>query len=192
MVGPSELRASDAERDHAVNLLREHATAGRLTMDELDERCTAALGATTRGELAALLHDLPVKAAPVPAPPQGRRLEARGIGVRPFTYDWRHAVSPEVATSEALHHIAPALHRQGYELVERDRRRLVFEYSYRPIWTFAVAVLLFPFGLLALLHSEEERVGREFDDAPGGGTRLVATGRAPRRVRRAFAELDLP
>jgi len=45
MVGPSELRASDAERDHAVNLLREHATAGRLTMDELDERCTAALGA---------------------------------------------------------------------------------------------------------------------------------------------------
>ena len=33
-----DLRASDAEREHHVELLREHAAQGRLTVDELDER----------------------------------------------------------------------------------------------------------------------------------------------------------
>ena len=35
-------RASDADRERAVELLRGHAAVGRLTVDELDERCAAA------------------------------------------------------------------------------------------------------------------------------------------------------
>jgi hypothetical protein len=54
-----QLRASDAEREQAVAALREHAAAGRLTMDELDERAQAAFAARTRQDLRALLHDLP-------------------------------------------------------------------------------------------------------------------------------------
>lgn len=203
MPGPSDLRASDAERDRVVVALREHAGEGRLTMEELDERCSAALSARTRGELSALLHDLPespaaptglsVPAAPpvLAAPPAAAPRQAKGVGVRPFTYEWHHRVAPATAMDEALRHLAPALHRLGYELAAKTEHRLVFTYSHRPAWTFGVAILLFPVGLLALLHTHQERVVLDFDPAPGGGTRLVASGRAPRRVRRAFAELVL-
>jgi hypothetical protein len=75
------LRVSDAERDEAVSGLTSAFEAGRLTMEEFDERSTQALRAKTRGDLAGLFTDLPSgapKAKPVPAttsaPP------ARGLG----------------------------------------------------------------------------------------------------------------
>jgi hypothetical protein len=58
-------RASDAERDAVVAELRAHAAEGRLTVEELDERITAALAALTRAELARLLDDLPRRPRPV-------------------------------------------------------------------------------------------------------------------------------
>jgi hypothetical protein len=54
------LRASDADRDRATALLREHHAAGRLTAEEFGERMDAALNAKTLGELDDLLADLPV------------------------------------------------------------------------------------------------------------------------------------
>ena len=41
------MRASDADREQVTAKLRDHFAEGRLTQDELDERVTAALGATT-------------------------------------------------------------------------------------------------------------------------------------------------
>jgi hypothetical protein len=55
----SELRIGDAERNAAVERLRGHAAAGRLTLDELDERLGQALAARTRADLAVVEHDLP-------------------------------------------------------------------------------------------------------------------------------------
>src|SRR2546423_38243 len=60
MSEPPALRASDADREHAVELLREHAAAGRLTLEEFTERMSAAYGALTNEELAELTRDLPV------------------------------------------------------------------------------------------------------------------------------------
>jgi hypothetical protein len=56
---PRSGRASDAEREHHVELLREHAAQGRLTIDELSGRLDRAYGAVTREELAVLVEDLP-------------------------------------------------------------------------------------------------------------------------------------
>ena len=56
----ASLRASDADRERAVDLLRGHAAVGRLTVEELDERCSKAFSAKTFGELDELLMDLPV------------------------------------------------------------------------------------------------------------------------------------
>lgn len=53
------IRASDADRDRTVNLLREHLAAGRLDSEEFDERMEQALGAKTLGELDRLMSDLP-------------------------------------------------------------------------------------------------------------------------------------
>jgi hypothetical protein len=63
-----ELRASDDERHRVVELLGEHAAAGRITLSELEERVGQAYGATTRGELAELIRDLPALPAPDASP----------------------------------------------------------------------------------------------------------------------------
>lgn len=53
------LRASHADRELAVDILRTSAGDGRLTAAELDQRLETALTARTIGELAALTADLP-------------------------------------------------------------------------------------------------------------------------------------
>ena len=60
-VARSELRASHADRDRVVELLRVSAGDGRLTADELDERLELAMTARTYGELARLVSDLPAE-----------------------------------------------------------------------------------------------------------------------------------
>ena len=65
-----ELRASHADRDRVVEVLRVAAGDGLLTADELDERLEAALSARTRSELAVLTADLP---------PSGIQLQAKDL-----------------------------------------------------------------------------------------------------------------
>lgn len=65
------LRASDDERNQIVELLSEQASAGRLTLSELEERVGLAYAARTRAELAALTEDLPTQ------PPTARQGKVR-------------------------------------------------------------------------------------------------------------------
>jgi len=58
-VDPRELRVSDAERSHVVNLLQKAIGHGLLSLDEFTERTDRALAAKTRGDLNAVLVDLP-------------------------------------------------------------------------------------------------------------------------------------
>ena len=55
---PTE-RVADADRDRTVTELREHVVEGRLTLDEFSERVGRALQADTRGDLQAVMADLP-------------------------------------------------------------------------------------------------------------------------------------
>jgi hypothetical protein len=57
-------RASDADRERVVSLLREQVGEGRLTLEEFSERSGAAYAARTVGELDVLTRDLPVPASP--------------------------------------------------------------------------------------------------------------------------------
>ena len=59
------VRVSDADRDRATALLRDHFAAGRLTAQELDERMAAALDAKTAGDLRRVLAGLPESALAV-------------------------------------------------------------------------------------------------------------------------------
>lgn len=56
------VRASDDERHRVVELLGEHAAAGRITLAELEERVGRAYATTNRDQLAELTRDLPVPA----------------------------------------------------------------------------------------------------------------------------------
>ena len=61
MATDDPIRASDADREVVVATLREAYTAGRLTLDEFDERMTAAYAGKTWGDLRKLTADLPVQ-----------------------------------------------------------------------------------------------------------------------------------
>lgn len=73
-----DMRVSDAERDAVVRTLGEHASVGRLTLDELEDRSSKALAAKTRGELDVLTSDLPD--ADAPAVVSGAKPEVRQRG----------------------------------------------------------------------------------------------------------------
>jgi Domain of unknown function (DUF1707)/Cell wall-active antibiotics response 4TMS YvqF len=69
--GGSLVRASDADRDRAVDSLAAASAEGRLSLEEYSQRSEAALLARTLGDLAGLTADLPAApegdAAAVPA-----------------------------------------------------------------------------------------------------------------------------
>jgi len=69
------VRASDADRDRTVVLLREHAAEGRLTLEEFTDRMSAAYLARTTDELEELARDLP----PAHAPAVSRRRPTRWL-----------------------------------------------------------------------------------------------------------------
>jgi hypothetical protein len=57
--GTPAVRASDAERDRTVEILRAHAVEGRLTLEEFAQRLDTVYKARTRPELDELMRDLP-------------------------------------------------------------------------------------------------------------------------------------
>jgi Domain of unknown function (DUF1707) len=74
-VDPKNLRVSDAEREHVVEVLQKAIGHGLISLDEFSDRTDTALAAKTRGELNSVLVDLPgllhAENAPAPkAPPQ--------------------------------------------------------------------------------------------------------------------------
>jgi hypothetical protein len=77
MQNDGQIRASDADRESVVTILREAYTDGRLTLDEFDQRTTTAYAARTWDDLRALTSDLPAEprfaagARPVLTPRQG-------------------------------------------------------------------------------------------------------------------------
>jgi hypothetical protein len=81
-----ELRASYADRDRVVEILRVAAGDGRLTAAELDERVEAALTARTYRELERLTADLPAVPGTPGAPAQEAkdlvRIDCRGANAK--------------------------------------------------------------------------------------------------------------
>jgi hypothetical protein len=59
MATGSNIRVGDADRDATATQLREHYAAGRLTLDELNERLEQTFTARTGTDLNAVMRDLP-------------------------------------------------------------------------------------------------------------------------------------
>jgi len=105
MATDDPIRASDADRDVVVDVLREAYTEGRLTADEFDERMSAAYVSRTWGQLRELTADLPVQPVlgadvpgrhlPVPAaPPAYPRWRAQDDPVAEPGQDAPHGEPP--------------------------------------------------------------------------------------------------
>jgi hypothetical protein len=167
-------RASDSDRSAIQAQLRAHCLAGRLSVDELEQRVAAAMRAETISELQGLVADLPEV-----SPPRGAQAGASmslGLpGVRPFI---RQVVAPTGAArtrQAALDTLAPALARMRFELLEQSASGLVFERVSRNGW-FSV---------------KRERVAIGLQELDADQTLMVIHGRATRAVRKQFAALSL-
>jgi hypothetical protein len=158
-----EVRASDREREVVADALRSHCAAGRLQVDELEQRLGAALSAATVAELEHLLRDLP---GGVPAPRSAQKKIKPGLpGLRTFRQEHELPSDCELAFREALQDILPVMVGAGYGVICCvDNELLVFE-------------------------RHDERVVMSFNASTNGGTRLVVQGTARWRVRKAFANL---
>jgi hypothetical protein len=98
---PPPVRASDAERERTVRALRERSVEGQLSFDTFIRRIDLAFRARSRGELAALLDDLP---------PQGRvarRLTDAAFALSTFTVRlqaaWREPRLPTLTLPKVDH-----------------------------------------------------------------------------------------
>jgi hypothetical protein len=186
------LRASDADRAQVADALRTHCAAGRITVEELEQRIGEAMTARTYGELRELTADLP--ALQSPAGPESMAIEpisTRGAGIRPFTMRVEVHGPPQRARAVALETIAPGLNAMQFTMTNQTATMLEFERSGTQPWTIVVAILLFPIGLLALARHRDERVTIVFEQFGPNRTALIVHGSASRRVRREFAGLKI-
>lgn len=63
-----ETRIGNRERESALAALQEHLTAGRIELDEFDQRSAVVAAARTQGELAPVFADLPEPHGLAPTP----------------------------------------------------------------------------------------------------------------------------
>jgi DUF1707 SHOCT-like domain len=99
MASDHMIRASDQDREVVVTALRDAYTAGRLNIEEFDERTTAAYESRTWGELRRLTEDLPaqpilgsdVPGRPLPSPTLPQHPPRSG-GLLPPAQRHRHPV----------------------------------------------------------------------------------------------------
>ena len=70
------LRASHADREQVIDVLKVAFVQGRLTKDELDTRIGQAFTSKTYADLAAVTADLPPRPAAAPRPAQNVKVEA--------------------------------------------------------------------------------------------------------------------
>jgi len=111
MASNTKTRASDADRDRTAAALREHLAAGRLTIEEFDERLDKAYAAKTLGDLDQVMADLPEtgpgqlpdapadRSAASPPPESRRRPGPIQAGQGRFSPAWRAAWGSWLAIS---------------------------------------------------------------------------------------------
>lgn len=188
----TDLRASDADRERAAVALRQACEDGRLDVDELEERLDATYASKTLSQLEVLLADLGTGAGLEPAAPAAPAMLVGGTGGgrRGFTFRDDLPLGPADARAHAMEFLTPFLGSYGYRLVDGQPDQLAFERTHRPAWTIVTAVALFPFGLVALLHTDRARVYVRLEPLGPRRTRLTAQGVGPAEMRRALAALS--
>jgi len=90
-------------------------------------------------------------------------------------------LEPIAAVGLIIERVAPDASRRKFQVVSQSETGVVFSRSYRPTWTIVVAVLLFPIGLLALIHQRTANV--VFTIAPTeAGSRVTISGATRRSL----------
>jgi hypothetical protein len=182
------VRASDADREVAVEALKRHSAAGRIDSEELAERSGRAYAAQTLAELAEVTNDLPTAPAAAPRARRSRRLP----GIAPFSLVVDAERPRSVVMGAVLRELVPALQSYGYELTGQTDTRLHFKLEERPIGSVVLGILTFPIGgFLLFLDKRRSQVSMMLEEPAPGNTRVTIYGNASLAVRRGFEGLRL-
>ncbi|MET0190128.1 MAG: DUF1707 domain-containing protein [Pseudonocardia sediminis] len=123
-------RIGDAERERTAALLGEHVGDGRLQLAEFEERVGAAYAARTRGDLDAVVADLPgVRGRTAPGHPRRSPDPRRGLRIA-MTVMWANWLATTVVCLLIWGMIALAQGTPGY---------------FWPVWVFG------PWGAMLLI-----------------------------------------
>ncbi|MEU8137743.1 DUF1707 SHOCT-like domain-containing protein [Streptodolium elevatio] len=162
MLRQPAMRASDVDREAAVELLRTHHDQGRLTLDEYTDRIGAAYSAVTLGELAQLLKDLP--------PPEHLEYDVevlraawqRSAAVQPVAPPSPRPTRAEPPVPPPVPVVVPVpvpvRARQAREEREERRRGVSARSVLRGLWTAVLAVTAVNVAIWLLVLVTEQPV----------------------------------
>lgn len=130
MAEPTDLRASDADRDRIADILREALAEGRLDAEEHAERIDGVYRAKTVGELEPLVRDLPGAHAPHrPAPDPGPAPSRPAPGTVPAVADENLVAVLSSTTRKGRWRVGRRTHAYAiFGNVEIDLSEAIFEY----------------------------------------------------------------
>lgn len=182
--GHGRFRASDADRERAIETLKVAFAQGRLDRDDLDQRAGRALLARTYAELAGATAHIPARPAPVrPAPVRRPRAQGRpdwpppalaGPAVaRPRANHWAFTWTLGLATIALPVMMGAALHDRSQDL-------------------FCVSIVLLMAYVMAAVIAGANVVAARFDAAGSGrlpGPAPIGRGALLRVSRRPFQRL---
>ena len=155
--GRGRLRASHADREQVVDILKDAYVRDRLTKDEFDSRVGDALASRTHADLAALTADLPAR-PPAPRPP---RKPARARPQRPEDATVKKGAVVVAATTVLTGAVwAGALGSQA------DGQALgLLVWSFTFLWLGSVILV----GSVMLESRRQDHSGRQLPPASGPG-----------------------
>jgi len=164
------MRASSADRERAVDVLKAGFAEGRLTQDEYNDRMGRAYAARTYGELAMLTADLPAGASPLPAWPvpayqpapsgtNSMAIASMVLGVAEFFTAGLTAI-PAVVCGHIARRQMKLTSQRGDGLATSG---LVLGYMAIIFWSVLIAASLVGVAI-SIAHN-----GQSFPGGPGGG-----------------------
>jgi Domain of unknown function (DUF1707) len=144
--GHGRLRASHADREQVVEVLKDAFVQGRLTRNELDARAGQALAAQTYAELAAVTADIPA----VPAPPAILATPAAAGRARPPAPARRRPLAKAAVGSGGSLVIAAAAMRVAFIFDPGPPGPAPYQSWAKPFVFLAVTAVLTALGILLI------------------------------------------
>ena len=107
-----------------------------------------------------------------------------------FTRELITEKGPATLLTECISEWTGQLSDYNYKLTTQSEAGLTFHKRYTPWWMIFPILLLFPIGLLFLFVKSDATITATFT-ATDGGTRMLVSGKAPKKVTEAFAEMEI-
>ncbi|MCX5560447.1 DUF1707 domain-containing protein [Streptomyces sp. NBC_00038] len=127
---PTELRASDADRDRITDILRDALAEGRLTAEEHSERVEGVLATKTVGELDQFVRDLPAAHGPRATPAYTIAPNRPTAGAIPLEPDHHVVAVFSAAVRKGRWRAGRRIHAYSvFGSIEIDLTEAIFEYQ---------------------------------------------------------------